>query len=85
MGDVTYIYLKIHVITEFQGMFFHLNCNLVLTSTQKKIKKTAQQSPSAESCKFGFMAHLRETAETCLILRRLERFLAARARNLHSP
>ena len=35
MGDVTYIYFKI--ITEFQGMFFQLNCK-VLTNTQNTKK-----------------------------------------------
>ena len=32
------------------------------------VYKKGYNSPSAESRKFGFMAHLRGTAETCLIL-----------------
>ena len=40
----------------------------LITKIQLGFQRVNTNSPSAESRKFGFMAHLRGTAETCLVL-----------------
>ena len=53
-------------VSTFSGKGKVTGLKLVKTSHFKPYFK--KYSPSAESRKFGFMAHLRGTAETCLIL-----------------